>query len=78
MAKVILSEKARKIDKLSRFIFGAMKSTGTTQEALAETLGIARQTFCRKVKTGTLTYTELWKVFKVLGADEETIISLLK
>lgn len=77
MAKIILSEKERRIDKLSRYVFGAIKVQGITQEQIANELGLARQTFNRKVKKGTLTFAELWKVFRLLGADADTILSIL-
>lgn len=77
MPKVYLTENERRVARLSNYIFGAIKSNGTTQIEIADELGITRQLFARKVRKGSLTYTELYKVFRILGTDEKTVLNLL-
>jgi len=50
---------------------------GTTQEAIAESIGIDRSTFYRRLKRGdTFTIGEIHRLVEVLGLSKEEAINI--
>ena len=69
MAKILTKEeKAR--ETLADAIYGEMRRQHINGEQISDELNIARQTFFRRLKDGTLTFNQLVYLFKRLGMDD--------
>lgn len=78
MAKVILNRAHKNEPMLYSYILGAMRNNDISQSDMASDLGISQQVFSYKLKNGTLTVTDLLKIFDKLKPDDSTLIKLLR
>jgi len=67
----------KKKDDMAIWIIGSMKMNHISQENMADRLQMSRRTFERKIKSAGFDYLELVTIFRVLGADKDTISRLM-
>lgn len=75
MPRVI--NQTKKKDDMAAWIIGTMKTNHISQEIMADKLNMSRRTFERKVGNLSFDYGDLVTIFRVLGADRDTISRLM-
>lgn len=76
MPKVYLSKLDRQQAHFSAWLYGNMKITNTSQEALAKRLGVSQQALSRKLKTGHFSYGDLLTLFDVFKPEPDEMYRL--
>ena len=77
MPRVYLSENERLSAQLSSWVYGEMKCRGISQRKMAEELGICQQALSKKLKSHSISFTDLVVFVRVFEPDEKDIARLL-
>ena len=77
MPKVYLSENERLSAQLSSWVYGEMKVRGVSQKKMADEMGICQQALSRKLKSHSISFTDLLTFVRVLEPDDREIARLL-
>ena len=77
MPKVYLSENERLSAQLSSWVYGEMKCRGISQSEMASEMGICQQALSRKLKSHSISFTDLLAFVRVLEPDDREIARLL-
>ena len=78
MPKITLDRKHRNEHLLLVYIRGAMDEQNITQSEMADYMGVTQQCLSKKFKNGSLTVTDLLKIFDKLKPDDSTLLKLMR
>lgn len=78
MPRIHLTKQDQLNDRLLTMILGTMRLKRISQESIAQTLGITRQAFGKKLKSKHFTFSDLVTIFTELEFTDEQIISVMK
>ena len=78
MPRIHLTKQDQLNDRLLMMILGTMRLKRISQESIAQTLGITRQAFGKKLKSKHFTFSDLVTIFTELEFTDEQILSVMK
>ena len=77
MPRSYITTEQRNRAHFSAWLYGAMKTTGTTQAELTERLDCTQQALSRKLKTQHFTLDDMIVIFEVFKPDARELDALL-
>ena len=77
MPKTYITTEQRNRAHFSAWLYGALKTTGTTQAELAERLNCSQQALSRKLKTQHFSLNDMIVIFEVFKPDSKQLDDLL-
>ena len=77
MPRAYITKESRQQARFSAWLYGAMKTSGITQQALADRLGCTQQGLSAKIKNQRFSYSDLLVIFDVFKPDAKELETLL-
>lgn len=77
MPRVYLSEEERLCEKLSRWIYGELKTRRMSQQQLAREMNMSQQLLSYKLKNRSFTFGDFTKAIKALNPDVGDVMNLI-
>lgn len=77
MPRVYLTEEERLCEKLSRWIYGELKTQRMSQRQLASEMNMSQQLLSYKLKNRSFTFADFTKAVKALEPDVGEVMSLI-